>query len=129
MSNILIVGNIIKDVYLRLDERLNNFEIDEHNVPWLDLGFNGSTYNFFNRISIYGGAAVTLEVLNRISPVLNLVLLVERLSLTVSSHNAIAIFFATATRFLIFARMIAPRLSGPCRRVQWNGFMSTARPA
>ncbi len=65
MSNILIVGNITKDVYLRLDERLNNFEIDENNVPWLDLGFNGSTYNFFNRISIYGGAAVTLEVLNR----------------------------------------------------------------
>lgn len=48
-----------------MDERRNNFEIDEHNVPWLDFGFNGSTYNFFNRLSIYGGAAVTLEVLNR----------------------------------------------------------------
>ncbi len=48
-----------------MDERRNNFEIDEHNVPWLDLGFNGSTYNFFNRLSIFGGAAVTLEVLNR----------------------------------------------------------------
>lgn len=66
MSNILIVGNIVKDVYLRMDERKNNFEIDEHNVPWLDFGFNGSTYNFFNRLSIYGGAAVTLEVLNRL---------------------------------------------------------------
>ena len=65
MSNILIIGNIIKDVYLRMDERLNNFEIDEHDTPWLDFGFNGSMHNFFRRISIYGGAAVSLEVLNR----------------------------------------------------------------
>ena len=48
-----------------MDERLNNFEIDEHDTPWLDLGFNGSSHQFFRRISIYGGAAVSLEVLNR----------------------------------------------------------------
>ncbi|MBR5408868.1 fructose-bisphosphate aldolase class I [Candidatus Saccharibacteria bacterium] len=65
MSNILIIGNILKDVYLRLDERLNNFEVDEGGTPWLDLGFDGSSHKFFRRISIYGGAAVALEVLNR----------------------------------------------------------------
>ena len=65
MSNILIIGNILKDVYLRLDERKNNFEVDENDTPWLDLGFNGSAHQFFRRISIYGGAAVALEVLNR----------------------------------------------------------------
>ena len=27
--NVLIVGNITKDVYLRLDERRNKFELDE----------------------------------------------------------------------------------------------------
>lgn len=65
MSNILIIGNILKDVYLRLDERLNNFEIDEAGTPWLDFGFDGSSHQFFRRISIYGGAAIALEVLNR----------------------------------------------------------------
>ncbi len=65
MSNILIIGNILKDVYLRMDERKNNFEIDEHGTPWLDFGFDGSTHKFFRRISIYGGAAIALEVLNR----------------------------------------------------------------
>ena len=65
MSNILIIGNVLKDVYLRMDERLNNFETDEHGTPWLDFGFNGSSHKFFRRISIYGGAAIALEVLNR----------------------------------------------------------------
>ena len=63
--NVLIIGNIFKDVYLRLDERLNNFEIDEQGTPWLDLAFNCSDYRFFRRSSIYGGAAVALEVMNR----------------------------------------------------------------
>lgn len=65
MSNILIIGKVLKDVYLRMDERLNNFETDEHGTPWLDFGFDGSSHEFFRRISIYGGAAVALEVLNR----------------------------------------------------------------
>jgi len=62
MANILIVGNITKDIYLALDPTQNNFEIDEHNVPWLDLQFDGSSHRFFRRTSIYGGAAVSLEV-------------------------------------------------------------------
>ena len=65
MSNVLVVGNILKDVYLRLDERRNKFELGEDGTPWLDLAFNGSTTKFFRRSSIYGGAAVALEVLNR----------------------------------------------------------------
>ncbi|MBQ6355380.1 fructose-bisphosphate aldolase class I [Candidatus Saccharibacteria bacterium] len=63
--NVLIIGNILKDVYLKLDETKNNFEIDENGTPWLDLAFNGSTHNFFRRSSIYGGATVSLEVLNK----------------------------------------------------------------
>ena len=60
-----MVGNILKDVYLRLDERRNKFELDEDGTPWLDLAFNGSTTKFFRRSAIYGGAVVALEVLNR----------------------------------------------------------------
>ncbi len=48
-----------------MDERLNNFEIDEHGTPWLDFGFDGSSHKFFRRISIYGGATVAMEVLNK----------------------------------------------------------------
>ncbi len=62
---ILIVGNIIKDVYLGLDERKNNFELDENNTPWMNVAFNGSHYPFFNRTSVFGGAAVTLEVFKK----------------------------------------------------------------
>lgn len=48
-----------------MDERLNNFEIDEHGTPWLDFGFDGSSHKFFRRISIYGGATIAMEVLNK----------------------------------------------------------------
>ena len=65
MSRILIVGNITKDVYLRLDNRQNNFETDQNDVKWLDFAFNGSTHKFYNRVSIFGGASISLEVLTR----------------------------------------------------------------
>ena len=65
MHNILIVGNITKDVYLRLDNHHNHFETDANGVSWLDLAFNGSSHRFFSRTSIYGGAAVSYEVLTR----------------------------------------------------------------
>ena len=65
MSNVLIIGNVHQDVYLRLDERQNNFEIDEHGTPWLDLEFNGSTHKFVKQTTVYAGATVALEVLNR----------------------------------------------------------------
>ena len=62
---ILIVGNIIKDVYLSLDERLNKFESDENGTPWMDVAFNGEHHSFFSRSSVFGGAAVTLEVFRK----------------------------------------------------------------
>ena len=66
MSKILIVGNVLKDVYLKLDERQNEFEQDEHGINWLELGFNGEAHSFFRRTSVYGGAAVSLAVLSKL---------------------------------------------------------------
>lgn len=63
MSKILIVGNILKDIYLRLNERQESLEIDQNETKWLNLGFNGSTHQFYSRTSVYSGAIVTLEVL------------------------------------------------------------------
>lgn len=62
--SVLIVGNVTKDVYLRLDERTNKFETDENGTAWLDLSFDASTHHFFRRNSVFGGATVSLEVLN-----------------------------------------------------------------
>lgn len=64
MSKVLIVGNVIKDVYLSLDDRLDNFETDSAGVPWLDLSFDGGENHYFKRSSVFAGAAVTLEVLS-----------------------------------------------------------------
>ena len=63
--NILVVGNILKDVYLNLDSRTEGFEVDKNGVKWLDFGFNASEHHFFSRKSSLGGAAVTLEVLSK----------------------------------------------------------------
>ena len=65
MSKILIVGNVLKDTYLRLDERHEDLETDSNGVKWLNWGFNDSSHEFFNRESIFSGAVVTLEVLKR----------------------------------------------------------------
>ena len=64
--NILVVGNCLKDVYLNLDSRTENFETDKHHTKWLNLAFNAAEHYFFNRESSFGGAAVTLEVLTRL---------------------------------------------------------------
>lgn len=64
--NILVVGNIIKDVYLNLDSRTENFETDKNHTKWLNLAFNAEEHYFFNRESSFGGAAVTLEVLSKL---------------------------------------------------------------
>ena len=65
MSEILIVGNVLKDVYLRLDERRDSFEEDENGVFWMNLGFNGEGHNFFGRVPVFSGAVVTLEFLGK----------------------------------------------------------------
>ena len=63
--SILIVGNILKDVYLNLDSSKNKFEIDDNNTKWLDLSFDASSNYFFSRNSSLGGAAVSLEVFEK----------------------------------------------------------------
>ena len=63
--DIIIVGNILKDVYLNLDSRTENYETDRNDVKWLNLSFNASEHHFFNRSSNFGGAAVTLETLQK----------------------------------------------------------------
>ncbi|MBQ3410087.1 fructose-bisphosphate aldolase class I [Candidatus Saccharibacteria bacterium] len=63
MSKILVVGNVVKDVYLNLDSEQNAFEEDEAGVNWLDLSFDGSKHNFFRRTAVFAGARVTREVL------------------------------------------------------------------
>lgn len=64
MGKILIIGNVLKDIYLRLDDRQNDFEIDERGIAWLELGFNGAEHTFFRRTSTFGGAAVSLATLH-----------------------------------------------------------------
>lgn len=66
MSKILIIGNVLKDVYLKLDERHNHFEKDEHGIGWLELGFDGTAHPFYHRTSVFGGAAVSLAVLGQL---------------------------------------------------------------
>ena len=63
--HILVVGNVLKDVYLNLDSRTENFERDGKGIEWTDLGFNASEHHYFNRMSSFGGAAITLEVLHK----------------------------------------------------------------
>lgn len=65
MSRVLIFGNVTKDVYLNLSEKDGEFETDEHGVEWMNLGFNGEDHNFFSRTSVFGGAAITLEVFEK----------------------------------------------------------------
>lgn len=64
--NILIVGNVLKDVYLRMDARSESFELDKHGTNWLELSFDAREHHFFSRFSSYGGAAISLEVLHKL---------------------------------------------------------------
>lgn len=64
--NILIVGNILKDIYLNIDARKTHLEQDRDGAGWLDLSFNASSHHFFSRHSSFGGAAVSLEVLEKL---------------------------------------------------------------
>ena len=63
--SILVVGNVLKDVYLNLDSRTEKFETDKSGTAWLDFSFNASEHHFFNRGSSFGGAAITLEVFKK----------------------------------------------------------------
>ena len=63
--SILIVGNVVRDVYLNLDSRTEDFEIDKHHTKWLNLSFNASEHHFYNRHGSFGGAAISLQVLEQ----------------------------------------------------------------
>ncbi len=60
------MGNILKDVYLNLDFRTEKLETDRRGAEWLDLCFDASSHHFFHRDSSFGGAAVSLEVLQQL---------------------------------------------------------------
>ena len=64
--SILIVGNVIKDVYLNLDQRTEHFETDQHDTKWLNLSFDASEHHYYNRSSNFGGATISFEVLNKL---------------------------------------------------------------
>ncbi len=88
--NILIVGNVIKDVYLNLDSRTENFETDKNNTKWLNLSFNAENHHFFSRISNLSGAAISLETLQKMglsTSILNYNLQMEDNDLT--SHSTV----------------------------------------
>lgn len=63
--NILVVGNVLKDVYLNIDSRSERLETDKNHTQWLDISFDASEHHFFNRNSSLGGAAISLEVLQK----------------------------------------------------------------
>ena len=64
--HILIVGNVLKDVSLTLDSRTEHFETDAAGTKWLDFSFDASRHHYFSRTSSFGGAAVSLEVLQKL---------------------------------------------------------------
>ena len=63
--NILIVGNVLKDVYLNLDNRTEAFETDKNHTKWLNLSFDTSEHHFYNRHCSFGGATISLQVLEQ----------------------------------------------------------------
>lgn len=62
---VLVVGNVLKDVYLNLDSRREDFEQGRGGKAWLDFSFDASPHYYFSRMSSFGGAAITLEVLQK----------------------------------------------------------------
>ena len=62
---ICIVGNVMKDVYLNLDSRTEPMETDQNGAKWLDVAFDTSEHHFYSRTSTYAGAAISLEVLEK----------------------------------------------------------------
>ncbi len=97
--NIVVVGNITKDVYLNLDTRSEFFETDRNGTKWLNLSFNASKHNFFNRDSSFGGAAVSLEVLQK----LGLSATISNSKLDFLTEQSSFEIFPSAYRYLLIA--------------------------
>ncbi len=64
--NILIVGNVTKDVYLNLDEKKDSFEQGNDNTKWLSLGFDSSNHYYKSHSEDLGGAAITQKILKKL---------------------------------------------------------------
>lgn len=95
--NILVVGNVLKDIYLNLDSRTEKFEIDKKGTKWLNFSFDASEHHFFSRESNLSGAAVTFEVLSR----LGLKSIVTNSDITVSEDGVIANTPVEAHRYIL----------------------------
>ena len=90
--NTLIVGNVIKDVYLNLDSRTEHFEKDRTGTAWLDFSFDSSSHHFFHRSSNFGGAAITSEVLSNFD-----------IEATISNYTTSAPISPEAHRYILIA--------------------------
>jgi hypothetical protein len=64
-KTIYTVGNITKDVYLKLDSRTRQTHKDDDGVPWLDVAFDGGKLEYSRRQSTFGGSAVSVDVFKR----------------------------------------------------------------
>ena len=95
--NILVVGNVLKDVYLNLDSRTENFETDKNGTKWLNLEFNASEHHFFNRSPNLGGAAISLEIFNKLG--LNAAISGSKLNLSEDNFNSTA----TSHRYILIS--------------------------
>lgn len=63
---ISVVGSVLKDVYLNLDTKHEPLETDQAGTSWLDIAFDSSQHHFFSRTASLGGAAISLEVLEKL---------------------------------------------------------------
>lgn len=63
MVKIFVVGNAVRDTYLKLDPLMNRFEKDQNGVEWLDVAFDGRSMRFFKKTVIRSGMYATREVL------------------------------------------------------------------
>lgn len=97
--NILVVGNVLKDVYLNLDTRFEHLETDKHNTKWLDVSFDASKHHFFNRNASLGGAAISMEVLQKMGLPTN----ISGSSLTMDNYELISNSPTETYRYILVA--------------------------